>query len=79
MQKLGAEAARKRLPELIDRASAGEISIISKRGIPQAAIVPLDQCRSSEAGGLITLKGSGRSLWGDNAATTIDQMREDWE
>ncbi len=79
MQKLGAEAARKRLPELIDRASAGEISIISKRGIPKAAIVPVDQCRSSENGGLIVLKGSGRNLWGKNVTTAIDQMRKEWE
>ncbi len=79
MQKLGAEAARKRLPELIDRASTGEISIISKRGIPMAAIVPLEQSRSAEIGGLMKHRGTGRGLWGDKVATRIDQLREEWE
>jgi len=43
MLELGAETARKRLPELLDRAYAGEQTIIKKRGIPYAAIVALDQ------------------------------------
>ena len=43
MLEIGAEAARRRLPELLDRAHAGESSIIKKRGIPYAALVPLEQ------------------------------------
>ena len=39
MLEIGAEAARKRLPELLDRAHAGEQTIVKKHGIPYAAIV----------------------------------------
>ncbi len=43
MVEIGAEAARKKLPELLERAHGGETSIIKKRGVPYAALVPLGQ------------------------------------
>ncbi|MCP9911820.1 type II toxin-antitoxin system Phd/YefM family antitoxin [Cyanobium sp. BA20m-14] len=38
---LGVEAARKRLPELLERAAAGERIVIQRHRTPMAALVPL--------------------------------------
>jgi antitoxin (DNA-binding transcriptional repressor) of toxin-antitoxin stability system len=80
MLEIGAEAARKRLPELLDRAHAGEMSIIKKRGVPFAALVPFDQRISATASeGLLVLKGTGTGLWGQDVVSTIDHIRSEWE
>lgn len=79
MLEIGAEAARKRLPELLDRAHAGEVSIIKKRGVPYAALVPLDQRVEPNAGsGLLALVGTGSGLWGENVTDAIDEYRDEW-
>lgn len=79
MLEIGAEAARKRLPELLDRAHIGEQTIVKKRGIPYAAIVALDQRVIIRKEGLLSLKASGRGLWGKNSNKKIDQYRNEWE
>ena len=79
MLELGAENARRRLPELLERAHAGEQAIITKRGVPYAAIVPLEQRVESRGEGLLDLQGSGRGLWGDDAAEWVDGVRDEWE
>ena len=38
---MGVEAARKRLPELLERAAAGERIVIQRHRTPMAALVPL--------------------------------------
>jgi prevent-host-death family protein len=79
MLEIGAEAARKRLPELLDRAHAGEVSIIKKRGVPFAALVPIHRQPSVTAGeGLLALKGTGVGLWGQDVVNTIDELRGEW-
>ncbi len=79
MLEIGAEVARKRFPELLDRAYAGEVSVIKKRGIPYAALVPLDQRMDDKSGiGLLALRGSGAGLWGDDVAQTIRALRDEW-
>ena len=78
MLELGAETARKRLPELLDRAQAGEPAIIKKRGIPYAALVPLDQQRKTDTEGLLALRGSGAGLWGPVITDTISDYRNEW-
>lgn len=79
MLEIGAEAARKRLPELLDRAHKGEQTIIKKRGIPYAAIVALDQRIVAKKEGLLSLKSTGIGLWGQDSNKTIDQYRNEWE
>ena len=79
MRELGTEEARRRLPELLDRAHAGEASIIKKRGVPYAALVPLDRRLHEKRGvSLIDLIGSGAGLWGDDVARTIADYRDEW-
>lgn len=78
-EKIGAELARQRLPELLDRARSGEVMIICKRGKPYAALVPLDQLPAEPVEERLTaLYGSGRGLWGDDPAEHVRRMREEW-
>ncbi len=79
MLEIGAEAARRKLPELLNRAHAGEQTIIKKRGIPYAAIVALDQRKLPGREGLLNLRATGKGLWGKNSTATIDQYREEWK
>jgi prevent-host-death family protein len=80
MLEINAEAARRRLPELLDRAHGGEVSVIKKRGVPYAALVPLEQHRKQAAGiTLLALKGSGEGLWGEDIARAIDESRREWD
>ncbi|MEB3353558.1 MAG: type II toxin-antitoxin system prevent-host-death family antitoxin, partial [Cyanobacteriota bacterium] len=43
VEALGSEAARRRLPELLERARRGEPTVIQKHGVAVAALVPLQQ------------------------------------
>jgi prevent-host-death family protein len=67
MEPVGVEAARRRLPELLDRAAAGERTVISRHGHPMAALVPLSEhpqhSRQHKLQSLLNLQGSGRSCW----------------
>ena len=79
MLEIGAEAARKRLPELLERAHAGEPSIIKKRGVAYAALVPLDQrIVADTSGGMLALAGSGAGLWGEDVPESIRVYRDEW-
>ncbi|WP_411869062.1 type II toxin-antitoxin system prevent-host-death family antitoxin [Vulcanococcus limneticus] len=49
LDQLGVEAARRRLPELISRAAAGQATVISRHGQPLAALVPVDQATEKRA------------------------------
>ena len=80
MLEIGAEAARKRLPELLDRAHNGKPSIIKKHGVAYAALVPLDQRIDPDAAcGLLSLRGSGAGLWGSDTTQAISEYRDEWE
>lgn len=75
----GAEEARTVLPELLERASRGEASLITKRGKPYAAIVSVEQAQAADSGArLLSLAGSGRGLWGRSAASSVARMRDEW-
>src|SRR6266540_1416792 len=56
----GAEKARSNLPELLEEAHQGSSTVITKRGRPYAALVPLAQHTPSRKGlSLLKMKGSG--------------------
>jgi len=76
--EIGAEQARRTLPELLERAHAGEQTIIKKHGVPYAVLVPLDQRVSTRREGLLALRDSGTGLWGENAQAWVDELRNEW-
>ena len=69
----GVEAARRRLPELLERAAAGERIVIRRHRTPLAALVPLagqaptdPSLRQRQVQSLMALQGSGRGCWDPN-------------
>ena len=70
---LGVEEARRRLPELLERAASGEEFVIQRHKKPMAALVPLGGRRPEDPlqrqrqiQSLMTLQGSGRGIWDPN-------------
>lgn len=75
----GAEEARRLLPALLERAHHGKASLITKRGKPYAAIVPVDQRTTGKARvSILALEGTGKGLWGRDAAATVARLRDEW-
>jgi len=73
-ESLGIEQARKRFPELVSRAAAGEQIVICRHHQPLAALVPLGASDPSPLGTeaastLLGLQGSGRHCWGGEGST----------
>lgn len=78
METTGAEEARKRLPQILARAHRdGTVTIVTRHGVPYAAIVPVSQV-AREAPTLTSLRGSARGCYGD-VARYIDRLRDEWE
>jgi len=76
----GSEDARNELPSLIEAAEGGHVTIITRRGRPVAALVPVDAYRHSHRQrSLMALEGSGRSRWGKNSNRTIGKLRDEWD
>ena len=77
--KEGSEEARKRLPALLERAHRGKPTLITKRGLPYAAIMPVTALARQQAGiSIRALRGSGKNLWGKNVAAWVDKIRDEW-
>jgi prevent-host-death family protein len=75
----GSEDARNELPSLIEAAEGGNATIITRRGRPVAALVPVDAYRRSHSQqSLLPLEGSGQRHWGKNSARTIGKLRDEW-
>lgn len=78
MNRAGAEEARKKLPELIHRAERdGTVTIVTKRGRPCAAIVPLSHLKRGQAPKLTELRDSASGCYGD-IAEYVDSSRRAW-
>jgi prevent-host-death family protein len=76
----GAEDARNHLPELLDAAEKGHATIITKRGRPVAALVPVEAYKASERQpSLLPLYGSGRGYWGEDSARAVRELRDEWD
>ena len=75
----GSEQARKNFPTLVERAARGEPTLITKHGKPYAALVPASALSSRSGGAnLLSLRGSGKGLWGKSARRAIARMRDEW-
>ena len=80
IQSEAAEAARKKFPTLIEQAHHGKATIVTKRGRPYAAIVPIADMMSGRGRlNIQSLRGSGSGLWGRNARAAIEKMRREWQ
>ena len=74
------EAARKKFPSLIEQAHHGKPTIVTKRGRPYAAIVPIaDMSQGQGRLDIQSVRGSGKGLWGRNSLTTVEKMRREWQ
>ena len=82
-ERYGLEQARIQLPHIVAEAHAGFSSVITKHGKPYAAIVPLHGLAAlapAEAGAdLLSLRGTGRGLWGADPGQTVANLRNEWE
>jgi len=77
--KIGSEEARRKLPELLDRAHAGEHLIITKRGTAYAEIGPVPTRQDTVRGdGILALRGTGTGMWGDRASDWVADLRDEW-
>lgn len=74
----GAEEARANLPALLERAHHGSPTVITKRGRPYAALVPVPVSKEKRST-FLTLAGTGKGLWGRRPSERITAMREEWE
>ena len=76
----GSEEARNELPHLLEEAEGGRATIITRRGKPVAALVPLEAYRGgSRQQPLLALEGSGgRGLWGRSSTRAIGKLRDEW-
>lgn len=75
----GVEETRQQLPSLLDQAHAGEPVVVTKRGKPFAALVPLESLPDpAPRPSVLGLRGSGAGLWGDDASDWVNRMRDEW-
>ena len=80
LRRIGIEEGRRTLPELASDALAGRATVLTRHGKPVAAIVPLGQmAERRRRAGLLSLRGTGKGLWGPSPARTIDALRREWE
>jgi antitoxin (DNA-binding transcriptional repressor) of toxin-antitoxin stability system len=77
---IGLEQGRKELPRLAELANAGEGSLLTKHGKPYAAIVPpevlLDARRRPS---FLSLRGSGKGIWGRSVSQYVADLRDEWD
>jgi antitoxin (DNA-binding transcriptional repressor) of toxin-antitoxin stability system len=76
---IGLEEGRRQLPQLAERAHAGQGSLLTKHGKPYAAIVPPEVLlRSRRKPSFLALRGSGKGLWGRSVSSHIAKLRDEW-
>lgn len=80
MRRIGIEEGRRTLPELASDALAGKATVLTRHGKPVAAIVPLGEAtKPRRRARLLSLRGTGKGLWGPSPTRTIDALRREWE
>jgi prevent-host-death family protein len=80
MKTLGSEAARAKLPELLELAHHGSPTVITKHGRPYAALMPISAMNASRRPiSVLSLEGTGAGLWGEDSVRAVAQLRDEWE
>ncbi|WP_225785438.1 type II toxin-antitoxin system Phd/YefM family antitoxin [Xenophilus sp. Marseille-Q4582] len=80
LRTVGLEQGRSNLPELASRARAGEPSLLTRHGKPYAAIVSPELLAKAtrRPSGFLSLRGTGRGLWGPAPARHVADLRDEW-
>ena len=74
----GVEEARREFPAILDAAAKGGTTVITRRGIAVAAVVPASMAARARPISLLTLMGSGKGLWGPEPSKAVARMRDEW-
>ena len=74
----GIQEARAQLPALLADAERGQVTIITKRSRPIAALVPIAQATAPRQRSLLTLEGTGAGLWSKDSSRRLAQLRDEW-
>ena len=72
----GVEETRTRLASLLEAANQGAVTVVTKRGVPYAAIVPVSKALA-DGPKLSALRGSAKGCYG-NVREFVDQLRDEW-
>ena len=78
-EAIDAEAARQNFLRILERAANGETVVVTERGRAVAAMVLFDPGPRpvGPSPSLLSLRGSGRGLWGKDPAKTIARGRRE--
>lgn len=79
IKRSGVEEARKNLPALLEEASRGRPSMVTKHGRVYAAIVPAHYLQVRRGPSIVSLRGSGKGLWGQSVKRAVDALRAEWD
>jgi len=74
----GVEEARRAFPAILDAAAQGGTTIITRRGVAVAAVVPASVASRVRPISLLSLAGSGKGLWGADSLKTVARLRDEW-
>ena len=83
INEYGLELARANLPHIAAQAQAGYSSVLTRHGKAVAMVVPVSfweqqRKRQTKARSILSLRGAGRSIWPQDAARSVAQLRDEW-
>ncbi|MGI5860952.1 MAG: type II toxin-antitoxin system Phd/YefM family antitoxin [Myxococcales bacterium] len=76
---VGEKEARISFNSLIEDASRGKATVITRRGVPVAVLAPIEQAQAPKRRRFLSLKGTGAGLWGERAGATVATTRNEWD
>lgn len=76
VRSAGVQETRNKLPSLLEAANRGTVTVVTKRGVPYAAIVPVSKALGDRPR-LSALRGSAKGCYG-NVREFVDQLRDEW-
>jgi len=78
-RSIGLEQGRKQLPQLAELAHSGQGSLLTKHGKPYAAIVaPEVLLQPRRRLSFLSLRGTGKGMWGRSARAHVATLRDEW-
>jgi|GEM_PF-5394793 len=76
--------AAARLSCIVRDAQAGETCLITRHGVPLAALVSVEHWqaqkpKASSNAGILALRGTGCGLWNTSHALAVTKLRDEWD